>query len=215
MDRCRVRPERLRNKVLPSGELDDHKSRTGTLMGNRGCLHDDHWNVVRRWRGKRWVCCVLNDPRLPPRELMTPGLYTELFFLDEATALAAGHRPCHYCRRDESRRFFATWALTHPDWPVVSATTVDAQLHTERTERPGILVDDVRKLPAGTIVRDSRPHGFLLVHRRGLLPWSFEGYGAPVSAASIPDDLSLVTPPSIVKLFTAGYPVKLHPSAGG
>lgn len=99
----------LQNRVTPFGEIVASEAR-GTLMGNRGCLHDEHRNLGRRrWTTKSWVTCLLSFGGRR-RELMRPGYYTELFFLDEATALAAGHRPCAECRREAFRRFVDGWA---------------------------------------------------------------------------------------------------------
>src|ERR1700684_4119617 len=98
----------LQNRVTPEGEIVADPAR-GTLMGNRGCLHRaDRTLGVARWRSKMWICCVLQwrDVR---RDVMRPGRWTALFFLDEATALAAGHRPCGYCRRADHRWFGASW----------------------------------------------------------------------------------------------------------
>src|SRR5580658_4307221 len=93
------------NRVNPFGEIIATPER-GTFMGNRGVLHDDQGRIRRKWQGKRWIVCVL-EFRGRKRKMMTPSRYTELFFLDEATALAAGHRPCAECRRDRSTLFAA------------------------------------------------------------------------------------------------------------
>jgi len=98
----------LRNRVTPFGDLVAVPDR-GALMGNRGVLHDDERRIVRFSQGRRWIAC-LTDVKGRRRPLMTPGRYTELFFLDEATALAAGHRPCWECRRADALRFRDAWA---------------------------------------------------------------------------------------------------------
>src|SRR4051794_26424644 len=95
------------NRVTPSGDIITTPER-GTLMGNRGVLHDADARIVRRWQGKRWIACVL-EFKGRWRPVMAPGRYTELFFLDEATALAAGHRPCAECRRRRFDEFRDTW----------------------------------------------------------------------------------------------------------
>ena len=98
----------LQNRVLPTGDIVAEPTR-GTLMGNRGCLHDaDRALGVARWRSKAWICCTLTwkDVRRDP---MPPGRWTALFFLDEATALVAGHRPCAYCRRADFLAYAEAW----------------------------------------------------------------------------------------------------------
>src|SRR5438067_9716524 len=121
------------NRVTPSGEIVATPER-GTFMGNRGVLHDDQGRIRRAWQVKRWLVCVLAF-RGRKRRVMTPGHYTELFFLDEATALAAGHRPCAECRHARFLAFCTAWKMTHPaggksDRP--TAQEIDDQLHAER-----------------------------------------------------------------------------------
>jgi hypothetical protein len=132
------------NRVTPFGALIATPAR-GTLTGNRGCLHDEHGRIRRRYQGERWIICVL-EFKGRRRPLMTPGRYTELFFLDEATALAAGHRPCAECQRDRFNLFRDTWAKANPEvartartaWLArtarLAATALDRCLHLERTE---------------------------------------------------------------------------------
>ncbi|MDB5432180.1 MAG: hypothetical protein JWP35_3296 [Caulobacter sp.] len=143
---------------------------------------------------------------------MQPGVWTNLYFLDEATALAAGHRPCAYCRRADYNAFMAAWAETHPQPDKWRAATVDAVLHPERTARtpaPTRLGD----LPDGALVeRDGRTGEAWLKAEGRLLRWSQEGYrdGARLD----PDETVLpVTPPSMLSVLSAGYRPVLHPSA--
>src|ERR687897_3357894 len=121
----------LQNRVTPLGELVAEPGR-GLVYGNRGCLHDDRGRIRRRYAGKRWIACRLRFRDWHRAPLMQPGRFTELFFLDEATAFAAGHRPCALCRREDYVRFGETWRELHPDQ--VGADAIDAQLHTERVE---------------------------------------------------------------------------------
>lgn len=104
-------PRPLRNRVDPFGQIVAHPAR-GRLMGNRGCLHDGDGNIVRESRNNAWICCLPTWPGVD-RNLMSPGAYTELFFHDEATALAAGHRPCGACRPDALAAFKVAWGLAH------------------------------------------------------------------------------------------------------
>ncbi len=119
------------NRVTPFNELIATPTR-GTLMGNRGVLHDDQRRIVRRFAHRNWVTCVL-DFKGRHRQVMTPGRYTHLFFLDEATALAAGHRPCGECREADYVRFKEAWATVQGlDTGTVKAEDMDRVLHPER-----------------------------------------------------------------------------------
>jgi hypothetical protein len=203
----------LQNRVTPTGEILADPGR-GTLTGNRGCLHTPDGRLgVSRWRSKLWICCTL-DWRGRRRDPMPPGRWTMLFFLDEATALAAGHRPCAYCRREDYRAFTEAWRRARGLDRRPRAVEMDAALHAERVEsrsrrqvtRPARAGD----LPDGAMVRTRAALG--LVTGGLLLPWSFVGYGPP---AALPDrePVDLLTPPSIVAAIRAGYRPALHPSA--
>ena len=123
----------FQNRVTPFGEIVAVPER-GTMMGNRGILHDGHQRIRRPWAGKPWICCVLEfQGRRDP--VMAPGRYTRLFFLDEPTALAAGHRPCAFCRRGAYNAFRSAWAAgSDPAWPrsVPRAVDMDTALHHQR-----------------------------------------------------------------------------------
>src|SRR5712691_7538710 len=119
----------LQNRVTPLAELVADPAR-GLVYGNRGCLHDDTGRIRRRFNGKRWIACRLEFRGWRRSPLLQPGRCTELFFLDEATSFAAGHRPCALCRREDYKRFVAIWSDLHPGQ--VGADAIDAQLHTER-----------------------------------------------------------------------------------
>src|SRR5690606_3408197 len=167
----------LQNRVTPEGEIIAVAAR-GTMMGNRGgCLHGPDKELGRRrWVTKQWICCELQF-RGRHREVMAPGRYTELFFLDEATALAAGHRPCFECRRADAIAFANLWAQTEGRTGRMDAAHMDKVLHTERLGAGGTKrVHPCRlgDLPAGTIVRfEAKPH---LVAGGELRPWTPEGY---------------------------------------
>src|SRR6266496_176814 len=119
----------LQNRVTPLGELVADPAK-GLVYGNRGCLHDKSGRIRRRYNGKRWISCRLEFRGQRRNPLMRPGRFTELFFLDEATAFAAGHRPCALCRREDYLRLLAIWQELHPGQ--AGADAIDAQLHTER-----------------------------------------------------------------------------------
>src|SRR4029450_13499780 len=121
------------NRVSPFGAIVATTAR-GTLMGNRGCLHDDHDHPVRQYQGRRWIICVL-DFKGRTRAPMPPGHYTSLFFLDEATALTAGHRPCAECQRQRFDDFRRHWGAANPELagePAPGVDVIDAALHRER-----------------------------------------------------------------------------------
>ena len=119
----------LQNRVTPLSELIATPGR-GLVYGNRGCLHDDAGRIRRHHNGKRWIACRLRFRGWHRAPLMQPGRFTELFFLDEATAFAAGHRPCALCRRADYERLVALWQQLHPGQR--GADAIDAQLHAER-----------------------------------------------------------------------------------
>lgn len=202
-------------RVSPSGELIATEYR-GTLMGNRGCLHDGRQRIRRAFACRRWLICVL-EFRGRRRTVMAPGRYTELFFLDEATALAAGHRPCAECQHSRYRLFRQTWAAANPDC-VTSATPfageMDRVLHAERIGPGGIKRTHpgfLSGLPTGTMVADRADRPFLVLGRL-LVPWRPGGYG-PAIPRPTGIDFRVLTPRSIVRSLVAGYPVDIHPSA--
>ena len=121
----------LRNRATPLGEVIADPSR-GLVYANRGVLVDARGEIRRRWGVRRWIACRLEFKGRRRRPLMAPGRYTELFFLDEATAFAAGHRPCGECRYEDYRRFSAIWQRLHPGQ--IGADAMDEQLHAERVD---------------------------------------------------------------------------------
>ncbi len=195
------------NRVNPFGELIAADSR-GTLMGNRGCLHDGEQRIRRAFACARWIICVL-EFRGRHRTIMRPGHYTELFFLDEATALAAGHRPCAECQRARYNLFRETWAASRPQ-----ADEIDRVLHAERLNaerRKRTYLAPVSELPAGVFVADGEGIPYLVLDER-LVRWEPGGY-----TRSIPKppgaDFQVLTPASTVRAISLGYPVTFHPSA--
>ena len=198
----------LRNRVTPSGEIVAVAAR-GMLMGNRGILHDAERRIVRDSQVKRWIACRL-EFRGRHREVMRPGSYTELFFLDEATALAAGHRPCAECRHADYRAFQAAWrSAVDAD---VSANAMDARLHVERRERPWVQrtsCADVQSLPDGALIAaDDRAW---MVHGNSLVEWTVEGYRERRERSQL-GEVTVLTPPSLVAVLRAGYPIFVHPT---
>jgi len=205
----------LQNRVTPFGEIVAAPGR-GLLMGNRGILHDADRTIVRDSQVRRWIACRL-EFRGRHRRVMAPGTWTELFFLDEATALAAGHRPCAECRHADYRRFQTAWQLGVPGaaGETARANTMDVVLHAERRVRPWVKRTHVAafsSLPDGTYVAlDGQAW---LVHGDRRLAWSADGYHhrAP---RPVGGDVTVLTPPSIVAVLRAGYQAEVHPSAAG
>jgi hypothetical protein len=204
------------NRVTPFGVLVATPER-GTFMGNRGILHDDAGHIKRAWQSKRWIVCVL-EFRGRSRQVMAPGRYTELFFLDEATALAAGHRPCAECRHARFLDFCTAWASAHPAGPAQrpTADAIDHRLHAERltpdrTKRTFPAALD--GLPDGVFVTSAAWEGqAYLVRGDRLLAWTPGGYGEPRRRPK-GEQVQLLTPASTVAAIGAGYAPELHPSA--
>jgi len=203
----------LQNRVTPLGELIADPAR-GLVYGNRGCLHDATGTIRRRYAGRRWIACRLAFRGWQRGPLLRPGRFTELFFLDEATAFAAGHRPCALCRHDDYRRFVAFWCERHPG--PVGADAIDARLHVERidpgTRRQRRHIVEMRDLPDGAFVmHEDAPH---LVYGAELLRWSPAGYQR---RSARPDDrIDTITPPSLLALLAIGWEGAVplfHPSA--
>ncbi len=202
-----TRPTPLQNRVAPTGEICAHGAR-GTLLGNRGILHDNaHQLGPARWKHQAWVTCTLTfkDRR---RELMAPGCYTELFFTDEAVALAAGHRPCAECRRDDFNRFREAFCRARPEMPrPIRAPDMDRLMHKARVEsrsrRQVTHEAALAELPEGVFFRAS-PDGSPMIRWNGRIwAWSFEGYSARPGV--LPDRVEVLTPEPSVKAITAGY----------
>jgi hypothetical protein len=205
----------LQNRVTPEGEIIAHPAR-GLMMGNRGgAIHDAHRTLGRRrWVSRQWICCVLSFNNRQ-RQVMTPGRYTELFFLDEATALAAGHRPCFECRRSDSLRFAMIWAAVHGKNDRATAPEMDRVLHPERVSAAGSKVTFVSSpadLPDGTFVRfEGRSH---LLWNGRIHPWSPEGYALQIRPTAGMGEVEVLTPRSIVAVLKGGYVPGVHPSVG-
>jgi hypothetical protein len=192
----------LQNRVSPLGELIADPSR-GLVYGNRGCLHDAEGRIRRRYAGTRWIACRLRFRGWHREPLLQPGRFTELFFLDEATAFAAGHRPCALCRRSDYVRFSEIWLSSHPGQ--VGADAMDDTLHHER------LVERTRMQRHHRAPFASLPPGTFVLHRD--LPfvvlddllrrWSFAGYRD--REATPTGDALVITPPSLVEVLRAGW----------
>jgi hypothetical protein len=202
----------LQNRVTPSGDIVATPHR-GLFTGNRGIIHDPATKTLlnKRWSSPAWITCLC-DFRGWRRKVMGTRSWTELFFLDEATAFAAGHRPCFFCRRDDANRFRAAWEQGNRV-KNVRAREIDAVLHRERLDhgrkRLHPLPIPLEQLPDGAMAQ-AGGESFLVLNGQ-TLRWSFDGYSsAEVDATSA----MLLTPPSTLRALAAGYRPVLHPSAG-
>lgn len=204
----------LRNRVTPFGELVAHPAR-GLVYGNRGCLHDDAGRIRRQWAVRRWISCRLEFRGWHRSPLLQPGKFTELFFLDEATAFAAGHRPCALCRREDYVRFCDVWRRSHAGRG--GAGAIDLELHSERVD------PRTRDRRRHRVELDSLPDGAFVVEDgtawlvlgSALLRWTPAGYSERRRRES--GTASLLTPPSVLDVLRAGWEPAvpyLHPSAG-
>jgi hypothetical protein len=192
----------LQNRVTPLSELVADPAR-GLVYGNRGCLHDETGRIRRRYNGRRWIACRLEFRGWRRTPLLQPGRFTELFFLDEATAFAAGHRPCALCRRADYDRFGVLWRERHPGDG--GADAIDARLHEERvdlrTRAQRHHRAELDRLPDGAfILHEGRPH---LVRDRDLLLWTPAGYSERLPRTR--GETTLITPPSLVHVLAEGW----------
>jgi hypothetical protein len=197
----------LQNRVDPFGRLVRTSAR-GAWMGNRGLIHDENQRIVRAFRLKAWITCRL-EFKNRHRAVMTPGRYTELFFLDEATAFSAGHRPCAECRREDYRRFKTAWLLGNPDYGFDEKTPVgkiDEILHGERVDAKGSKITYTAlpdQLPNGVfIAHNGRP--FTVINPNQIVAWTTAGYGQTMEI-SPGTEVIVLTPRSIINTFRAGY----------
>lgn len=198
------------NRVDPLGQLRAIPQR-GAWFGNKGCLHDAAGQIRRSHQGRRWITC-LTEFRGRKRALMQPGRYTELFFLDEATAYAAGHRPCAECRRAAYERFCGLWAQAHGD---IGAEAIDRALHAARLD------GRVRRrmpVPAASV-----PEGAMILHAGapvlrasgGWFAWHPEGYCPTPEPGFAPGaEVALLTPLPVAQLMARGLPVQIAPRSG-
>ncbi|HEY0240396.1 MAG TPA: hypothetical protein VGC37_17325 [Friedmanniella sp.] len=186
-------------------------SARGLMWGNRGALLGADGELARHSRGRGWVCCVL-EFHGRHRDQWRPGHLTELYVLDEATALAAGHRPCGECRRGDHLRFKAVWSSLFP--ADTTAAAIDRRLHDARLVAPGehrTYEAPLADLPDKTFVEHDG--GFWLVLGASVLPWSFAGYGPARPRATFPATVTVRTPEPTVAVLRAGFVPMLHPSA--
>jgi hypothetical protein len=215
----KTRPSPLQNKIDPAGNIVAASTNAATLMGNRGVLHNSRYQITKKMVKDKfaWIYCKIEHDEGERREVMTPGRYTELFFLDEATALAAGHRPCYEktCLRRRHEEFKEVWYEANAEWysgPTKYITPIDDWLHKDRIDADGNkteYIDKVGALPSGTFVTIENKYFLLWDHKA--LEWSFNGY---LSASEIEEDqeVTVLTPRSVVRCLGKGFQPWLHPS---
>ena len=201
----------LQNRVTPFGDLVAHPSRASLFVGNRGIIHDPATRTLigRCWTTRSWIVCACSFKDRDRTPIWTRNSWTELFFLDEATALAAGHRPCFECRRDAARAFAAAWAKGNgTDLP--RAGEMDAALHGERLYGRGrrLHPPNAAALPDGAVV--AAGDAALLAAGNRWFRWDFDGYTPAEAPARIE---GVLTPPSTLGALRGGYRPELHPSA--
>lgn len=196
----------LQNRVLPDQSIVASPAR-GLLTGNRGILHDENRTLRRRWTSKAWICCALQWKGIR-RTPMTGRKWTELFFLDEAVALAAGHRPCATCRRAAWNAFRAAWAVAQ--LLGTNATEIDGHLHAARLDQrqPRRHLARAETLPDGAFILHGTPHLILGPHA---LPFTPEGYLPPIPRPV--GEVTVLTPAPLVAVLHHGYRPILHPTS--
>ena len=186
----------LQNRVTPWGQIEANPAR-GLMMGNRGGKfhRDDKTLGKRRWASQHWICCDMHYKDMK-HEAMGKG-YTSLFFLDEVTALAAGHRPCFFCRRTDAKNFISGRKVND----------FDRELHAQRLVRHEA---EVRDLPDGAMIEQE---GLAFaIKGQHLLQWSHSQYGLAIPRTSLMKT-RLLTPPIITAILAKGYQPRWHPSA--
>lgn len=200
----------LQNRVDPHSQLHAVSAR-GTFMGNRGRLHNAEQQIVSHWKTRPWITCALSFKDYKRDKLMMPNSYTELFFLDEPTAYAAGHRPCAECRRPAYKLFKEAWARAFPQQQDLSAKAIDNLLHAARLSDDGsqrIWIEKLADLPDGVMIEYA---GECVLLRQGRQwRWSFAGYTALPSAIPGDQEVTVLTPEPIVRLFAAGLAADLQ-----
>jgi hypothetical protein len=204
----------LQNRISPWGEILASPAR-GTFMGNRGgVIHNEERQIVRQYANRRWISCLL-EFKDRHRVVMSPNRYTELFFLDEAVALAAGHRPCAECRRDRFNAFKRAWLDSgNPrETNFLYADEMDVELHPARIDvrRDKVTYQaSLRSLPDGSFVQiddDAR-----LVQGGTLFRWTPEGYCDPLRISG-DRTVAVLTPAPIIQCLRHGYKPEMHRSA--
>ncbi|MCK8465444.1 hypothetical protein MUY35_16410 [Aliiroseovarius sp. S1339] len=204
------RPSPLQNRVLPTGEIVADRAR-GMFTGNRGILPFTHGRLgTSRWKHHHWIICALTHPKGRYHGPMPARGWTPLFFLDEAVGLAAGHRPCAYCRPEAYRAFKAAWETA--TGCAANHNKIDKVLHRDRVTRTRTQIRHRAALPTlpngSFIIHDDTPH---LVGDDHLFPFRSTGYGAQIRRPS--GDVIVLTPAPLIKVLRTGFAPILHETA--
>jgi len=203
----------LQNRVDPFGEIAAIDAR-GTLMGNRGgCMHTEHKTLTnRRWVNRAWIYCVLSFNDRHRQMMMMPRRYTELFFLDEVTALSAGHRPCFECQHKPANEFLETYARSKGEPRRPYADVFDRIAHPARLNgrKKRTSMHDVATLPDGVMI--TQGGAAFGIRGNDLLAWSFSGY-TKTQARPLTGAVEVLTPEPFIEILRAGYKPAFHPSA--
>ena len=210
-------PRPFQNRVDPWGNLQAYPGRAATRMGNRGILHNEKQEIVRASRTKAWLCCrlKLDDVKREIFQFRPKFSYSELFFLDEATALSAGHRPCKDCQPLRFQKFKEYWCTANTESKSSSKvliSEVDRQLESERSDtshRKITFKAKLSELPGGTMFTEKKKA--CLVTLGGLYDWSFDGYKQVEYGKD--REVEVLTPRSIVAAMKEGYMPAIHLSA--
>lgn len=206
----------LQNRVSPFSTLTSTPER-GAWTGNRGVIHNQKKEIVRNHAVKYWITCVLEYKNFQ-RKVMTPNRWTELFFLDEATAFAAGHRPCGFCRNVDFKRFKNLWLVANSEryslGKDAKIDTIDIHIHQERLDEKGCqktFKAILLTLPDGTFIKLIHDSKAYLWFQQNLYEWSFSGY-TKVNVFEKNQEVNVLTPFSYVETFRAGYVPQVHDS---
>ena len=207
----------LQNRVNPFSTLISTPER-GAWTGNRGVIHNERKEIIKNHAVKYWITCVL-EYKNARRSVMSPNRWTELFFLDEATAFAAGHRPCGFCRYADFKRFKELWLSTNGEKYGLTTKTkmdiIDAFIHQERLDENGLKMtfkSILNALPNGTFITSDDMSKAYLWYQQNLYEWSFNGY-TKVLQFDKNQEVNVLTPLSYVAVFKAGYVPEVHFSA--
>ena len=207
----------LQNRVNPFSTLISTPER-GAWTGNRGVIHNERKEIIKNHAVKYWITCLL-EYKGARRSVMSPNRWTELFFLDEATAFAAGHRPCGFCRHTDFKRFKNLWLTTNGEQYGLTSKTkmdiIDAFIHQERLDKNGLkktFKSTLTALPNGTFITFDDMDKAYLWFQQNLYEWSFNGY-TKVFQFDKNQEVNVLTPLSYVAVFKAGYVPEVHFSA--
>ena len=204
----------LQNRVSPFSTLTATPER-GKWTGNRGVIHNADKEIIRNYAVKYWITCELEYKNFQ-RKVMTPNRWTELFFLDEATAFSAGHRPCGFCRNPDFKRFKSLWLWANGERYGLERDAkidvIDSLIHQERLDENGFqktFKANLTTLPDGTFISFDEKSNAFLWYQQNLYEWSFSGY-MKVLEFEQNQEVNVLTPFSYVKTFRAGYLPQVH-----